>query len=83
MRMIETLQAKQRGLGKQRPFREVTTGKRIGRDGRIVNRDMVVDRRDDCYLEHVETEDGQLIVHKDEKLSQHQSSSSPSQRPQT
>lgn len=71
MTVFSSLGAKHRRPGFKRPIMEMFSGKRRGRDGRIVNRDAVIDRLAHRYRERVTTEDGEVIVDKDEGLRQH------------
>lgn len=63
-------------LEKRRPgfkgfLAKIWFGQRLGRDGRVVNRDALVDRENYRYRERVTTEDGEIIVDKDEDLREH------------
>ena len=50
---------------------EIITGKRVGKDGKLVNIEQIIDRDSDKYDKIVKDEQGQTIVEKDERLSQH------------
>jgi CRISPR/Cas system-associated protein Cas5 (RAMP superfamily) len=56
---------------KHRFDQEVTSGKRIGKDGKLVSIEQVIDREQDTYKKTIRDEHGQIIVQKDEKLSKH------------
>ena len=64
-----TLRKKRAGL--KGVLAKIWFGQRIGRDGRVVNRDALVDRENYRYRERVTTEDGEVIVDKDEDLRDH------------
>jgi predicted nucleic acid-binding Zn-ribbon protein len=51
--------------------KEVVTGKKIGKDGRLVSIERVIDREQDAYKETVSDEQGQTEIEKNEKLSEH------------
>lgn len=50
---------------------EIIAGNRIGKDGKPVNIEQVIDREHDLYKKTIKDEHGQIIVQKDEKLSEH------------
>ncbi|MGB8706970.1 MAG: hypothetical protein WCD72_03335 [Dehalococcoidia bacterium] len=56
---------------KHRFDQEIVTGEKVGKDGKPVSIEQVVDREQDVYKETVKDEHGQIIVQKDEKLSEH------------
>ena len=47
-------------------------GERIGKDGKSVSIERVIDRDSDHYTEVVKDKDGNVIVNKNEKLSEHE-----------
>ena len=59
------------GKHKHRFDQEVTSGKRIRKDGRLVNIEQVIDREQNIYKKTIMDEHGEVIVQKDEKLSEH------------
>jgi len=56
---------------KHRFDQEIVTGEKTGRNGKLVNIERIVDREQDLYKETVKDGHGQVIVQKDEKLSEH------------
>ncbi|GAH73430.1 unnamed protein product [marine sediment metagenome] len=46
-------------------------GKKIGKDGKLVSLERIIDRDSNHYKEIVKDKDGKVIVNKDEKLSKH------------
>jgi len=62
---------KERRPGLKRPILEMIDGMRRGRNGVIVRIRRLIDRDNYRYRERVETQDGKLIVDKDEDLRQH------------
>ena len=50
---------------------EIVTGKKIGKDGKLVSIERVIEREQDVYKETVKDEQGQIEVEKREKLSEH------------
>jgi len=46
-------------------------GERIGKDGKLVLIERVIDRDSDHYTEVVKDKDGNVIANKDERLSEH------------
>ena len=56
---------------KKRAANEIEKGGRIGRDGKLVSIERVIDRDSNRYKETIKAENGQTMVNKDEKLSEH------------
>ena len=60
---------------KHRPDYELTQGKKIGEDGKLVDKKVIMNREHPdsphSYIEIIKDKDGNVIVHKDEKLSKH------------
>lgn len=50
---------------------EIMAGNRIGKDGKLVSIEQVIDREQDVYRKTIKNEHGQTIVQKYEKLSEH------------
>ena len=60
---------------KNRPDYELEQGKKIGKDGKLVDKTVIKDREHpdlpDSYVETVKDKNGNIIVDKHEKLSEH------------
>lgn len=56
---------------KHRFDQEIMTGERIGKNGKLVTIQQVVDREQNAYKKTVKDEHGQVVVEKDKKLSEH------------
>lgn len=56
---------------KHRFDQEIVSGEKVGKDGKPVSIEQVVDREQDVYKKTIKDEHGQIIVQKDEKLSEH------------
>jgi len=50
---------------------EITAGEKVGKDGKLVSIERVIDRERDVYRETVKDEQGKISVEKREKLSEH------------
>jgi len=50
---------------------ELVTGEKVGEDGKLVSIERIIDREQDVYMETVKDEEGQVIVRKNERLSEH------------
>mgnify|MGYP001077808769 CR=1 FL=1 len=50
---------------------EIVTGEKVGKDGKAVSIERIIDREQDVYRETVEDEHGQIKVKKHERLSEH------------
>ena len=57
---------------KHRPDYELEQGRKIGKNGKLVSIERIIDRDSDHYKEIVKDKDGKVIVDKDEKLSEHE-----------
>ena len=62
---------------KKRAAIEIEKGGRIGRDGKAVSIERVIDRDSNRYKETIKAENDQTMVNKDEKLSEHRKKPSP------
>ncbi|MEX2158287.1 MAG: hypothetical protein WEB04_02705 [Dehalococcoidia bacterium] len=62
--------------GEKKWSEQTRQGVIAGGDGTIVRKSRRIDRINDKYQEHVEALDGRVIVHKDEKLSEHRTTRS-------
>jgi len=60
--------AKKHGHGN---YYTLEKGERIGKDGKLVSIERVIDRDSDHYTEVIKDKDGTVIVNKDERLSEH------------
>ncbi len=56
---------------KRRPNYESDSGKKIGKNGKLVSIERIIDRDSNHYKEVIKDKDGNVIVNKDEKLSEH------------
>lgn len=56
---------------KRRPNYESDSGKKIGKNGKLVSIERIIDRDSNYYKEVIKDKDGKVIVDKDEKLSEH------------
>jgi len=56
---------------KHKPYEERTVGEKVGKDGKPVSIERIIDRERDVYTEIVKDEQGKAIVEKHEKLSEH------------
>jgi len=56
---------------KARADYELQQGERIGKDGKLVSIERVIDRDSEHYTEVVKDKDGNVIANKDERLSEH------------
>jgi len=73
--VYSSLATKQMRPGVKKPVAEGSTRHGPGGDGEVVRVKRTIDRLNDRYTERVEDEHGRILVDKDEKLSEHTSSS--------
>lgn len=59
------------GKHKHRFAQEIISGDRVGKDGKPITIEQIVDREQDVYKKTITDECGQVIVQKDEQLSEH------------
>jgi len=71
----ELLELRKKGVSsskrKHKFDQEIKTGEKIGKDGKLISLERVIDRERDVYKETVKDEQAQIIVKKQEKLSEH------------
>jgi predicted nucleic acid-binding Zn-ribbon protein len=50
---------------------DILAGDRVGRDGKLISIKQIIDREHDTYKKVIKDEHGQIIIQKEEKLSEH------------